>query len=290
MTAGVIVVYALIAAAVAATAVTGIKAATGSGADNVNDAFGDWLKTFFISFAANSVGGAAGAAGEGASAGTDTGMYAGVSDTALEASLATELAKDGIGTGTSAAAQGAGATAEALAETGSAMAAEGISDIGAMVPEDISQFGTDIQNAGLTSQANTVMSEQPSSIMEQLSNFSTDGFKKDLFKWMTNSDDRYNSLFEYSDSTEAGIEGINTFDPQQQSNRMDQRNKALQNQFTNMRASQYSGFGNPFSGQGFEFAKLAEQEQAFADELFAEQEDYYGSGAGSFMGGGTGFA
>ena len=66
MSAGAIVVVALVAAAVAATATTAVKQATGSGEDNFNDAFGNWLKTFFVSFAANTVGGAAGAAGEGA--------------------------------------------------------------------------------------------------------------------------------------------------------------------------------------------------------------------------------
>lgn len=66
---GEIVIVALIAAAVAATATTAVAQATGKGPDNANDAFGDWLKTFFISFAANSVGGAAGAAGEAGSEG-----------------------------------------------------------------------------------------------------------------------------------------------------------------------------------------------------------------------------
>ena len=58
------IVIALIVAAAAATASVGIKAATTGDIGSANDAFGDWLKTFFISFAANSVGGAAGAAGE----------------------------------------------------------------------------------------------------------------------------------------------------------------------------------------------------------------------------------
>jgi hypothetical protein len=276
MGAGAIVIVALIAAAAAATAGTVVRQATGSGADNANDAFGNWLKTFFISFAANSVGGAAGAAGEGASAGVDSGMYSGISDAGLNASISAELAKDGIGT--AAAAQGAGATASTLAETGTAMAAEGISDVGAMVPEDISQYGADIQNASLTSQANTVMAEQAPSFLENL-NFDSLNYKKDLFKWLSDSDDSVNSMFEYTNEADEATGLLGGEVSPEESPYMKQM-RAFK-----IKQKQFGGLTNPFANQAetqaFEYGDLA---KALGFETPEEEfaGSYLGQDQGSF--------
>ena len=151
MSAGAIVVVALVAAAVAATATTAVKQATGSGEDNFNDAFGNWLKTFFVSFAANTVGGAAGAAGEGAG----ESMTAADTANAVKVGQAAQLGNTGAN---AAAGVGAGTT------TASDMAMKGMEAAEMTAAEGFEGVGSFGDQAGLGA-PNTTGMDIPSSNM-----------------------------------------------------------------------------------------------------------------------------
>ena len=248
MSAGVIVVAALIAAAATATATTVVKQATGSGQDNVNDAFGDWLKNFFVGFAANSVGGAAGAAAEGA----ESGMTAAETANAVEIGNAAQLGNAGAN-----AAAGVGTASSEMAPMLSAMessemaAAEGMDGVGS--------FG---ESAGLSA-PNTTGMDTPSWLSE------TQKVLGDVMagkKGVTQSVmdalgyDSPEGMFDYANESDM-VTGELTGDERQQP--VDPRLEQL--------ASQMQGI-SPFGGhemrkqQGFNFADWAEQDK------WAEQE------------------
>jgi len=124
ITGGAIAVYALITAAVAATAATAIRAATTGFEGGANEAFGSWMQSFFISFATSAAGGAAGAAAGGA-----TTTAATTAETAAGIGLA------GAGSGAAVAGgSAAGLAAGGAGGVGVAMSSE------ALIPEAAAQI------------------------------------------------------------------------------------------------------------------------------------------------------
>jgi hypothetical protein len=146
MSAAAYVVVALIAAAVAATASTAIKEAT-SGHEDVNDAFGTWLKSFFTSFALGSASGAPGAfgwGGQAASAGADAGMYAGLSQqeiNQLGAQAVTEATKQTSATAATAATT---AATEAAAQSATAAMMDASGELAGTLSEPLMGQGVDV--------------------------------------------------------------------------------------------------------------------------------------------------
>jgi hypothetical protein len=183
MSAGAIVVVALVAAAVAATATTAVKQATGSGEDNFNDAFGNWLKTFFVSFAANTVGGAAGAAGEGAG----ESMTAADTANAVKVGQAAQLGNTGAN---AAAGVGTGAT------TTTDIALSGIEEAEMLAAQGFDGAGAFGEQAGLAA-PNTTGANAPG-LFEPGGAFDTGSLSmsdlsptKNILKWLELPDQPY---------------------------------------------------------------------------------------------------
>jgi len=294
ITAAAIVAYAAIAAVVAASASTAIKAQAGDfdNNDGNNDAWGNFMKTLFISFAANTVAGGAGAAGEGASAGADAGMYTGMSNAEMAGMVASESGAYQAGVGGTAAASGAGQTATGLAET--TTAASNVMDAGNVTSDTLaatqdagSQFQADNTLSNLTGQSNQVMAEKPTNVFEGAydwtSKFDAD---RDIFKWLSDSDDSINSMFDYSEEADVAANELG-----ENVSRKPARNPALE-QFAKQLGgtSAFGGF-DPRKIQSFTQADIWEQEQ---EELKKLMEQPYSDD--SFMGGfnfeqsGSGFA
>jgi len=177
-------------------------------------------------------------------------MYSGISDAEMGAMVASKSGAYNAG----ATGAGAGTATAAATTTGEAAIAEGMSDVGAMVPEDISQYGADIQNASLTSQANTVMAEQAPSFLENL-NFDSLNYKKDLFKWLSDSDDSVNSMFEYTNEADEATGLLGGEVSPEESPYMKQMRafKIKQKQFGGLT----NVFANQAETQAFEYGDLA---------------------------------
>ena len=227
MTGGEIAVVALIAAAVAATASTAVSYATGSGPDNLNDAFGNWLENVFKGFALGSATAGAGAyASEAPSAGADAGMWAGVS----EAEAQQMIAQQGI-TGVS------GATGASTTAAGADMA---------FATELDPLLGAQGMEAAQATQVQDVMAEPVQSQFSQFWDSPTQFLQRKL-----GGMDYYqvNQANQYSDINEvaSGMLGPNY-------EQQDQLRKQQQDLFASGLANRLGSFGTtPFASRGKQF-------------------------------------
>jgi len=241
MSGAVIAVYALVAAAVAATASTVIKSqTTGFGEEGAE---GNWMKTFFTAFATSVAAGGAGAASDGASAGADTGMYAGVSNADMAAMTAPELAEAGVGTtgdiaATDAAAMGAeggSVGTDAGVAAADANAAMNVGDVTADVLEAAqdsgSQLFADQQMYDLSNEAQQVLAEPEPSLWDQLGDFSFSDYsptKNIMTKLFDVPEYQVNQLSEYGDLADEAGGMLANDQPEQRNPELDAFTRSLQ--------------------------------------------------------------
>ena len=246
MSAGLIVVYALAAAAVAATASTAIQAATTE--KDTADLQGTWMETFFKAFAFNTVGGAVGSAGEGAS-GAEAGMSAAEQQAALEAGQSAQLVNAGV-TG-----------AETGAQTTAQIATSGMEQAELAAAEGFEQMGSFGEQAGSGLSAPNTSGQADPGLWDSVGNFKlSDVSPTDyLFNKMTGQDAAELGLSDYSTDADTALEWTNNnnddSNPYAEQIR-DARTRQLQfgadNPFTQQAKMQALEYGDVFSMLGFD--------------------------------------
>jgi len=259
-----IAIYALVTAAVAASAATAISASQGSYAEGgANDAFGDWLKTFFIGFAGGAVGGAAGGAGQAA----EGGMSAADVMAAEQVGSAAQLGNVGANTAAgvaNAGAETAAMTTQELAMTNAELAAAEQAGLGS--------FG---EQAGLAL-PNTTGQNAPG-LFDSVSSLTDFSPSKELFKLLGGSEEQFVSFDEANQWSDAVSEFSNLMEGGGQH---EQVNPMLEQQAASLTgASPFGGFGWRQQQAKNQFDYFLNEQQSLLDQDSSEL-------AGELFGGG----
>jgi len=243
ITGGALALYALITAAVAATASTAIKASQGAYAEGgANDAFGDWLKTAFLSFGTSAIGGAASGAAGGASAGPEIGSQA--YNQAVTAGQTAQLASAGVD-----AAAGIGADVAQGAAQNAVVDPMFSAEMAAADYAGPSAFDA-VPEVGLSAAG-----EAPTSMFSKFMNISP---SKDLFNMLGYDKGTYEMLDDYSNESDALSGILGNAGPQQQ----EEDNQWLeQKAFGLARGS----LNNPFAQQGKQIGAELDPYGPFSD-------------------------